>query len=239
MRVQRLVPPFAALVASCAVIGAGKLDAQVGQFGGYGTSPYQYGAATYGGYGTSPYEYSYGTYQGDINAPYYGSGYSVANGQVGSGYRAAGRLFQPPPTPSLGPQTTVALQPLYNKITSLPGFYGSPRKVMPRTRMLPKIPRDQLLNKDGKILWPSAAPDDSTTSGTRRAAEEAVRGVVSAEKAHGSALVRDVVDAKKKLTAFAREALPIVSARDRADSEGLERFIVELEKTLQTMAVSY
>ena len=132
--------------------------------------------------------------------------------------------------PRSQPQAAVALQPLYNKVTSLPGWYGSSRKAMPRTRMLPKVPRDQLLDKDGKILWPSATPDDSTTSGTRRAAEDAVRGVVSAEKAHGSASVRDVVDAKKKLTAFAREALPIVSARDRAGSEGLERFIVELDE---------
>ena len=29
---------------------------------------------------------------------------------------------------------------------------------MPRSRVLPKWPRDQLLDKDGKILWPSAAP---------------------------------------------------------------------------------
>jgi len=238
MTVQRLVQRFAALAASCAVIGAGHLEAQVGLFGGYGTSPYQYGAGTYGGYGTSPYEYSYGTYQGYSNAPYYASGYSVANGQVETGYQAANRLFQQP-APSFASQTSVGLQPLYNKTTSLPGMFGSSRKVMARARILPKVPRDQLLDKDGKILWPSAAPDDSATSGTRRAAEDAVRVVVSAEKTHGSATVRDVVDAKKKLTTFAREALPIVSARDRVDSDVLERFIVELEKTLQTMAVSY
>ena len=110
---------------------------------------------------------------------------------------------------------------------------------MSRTRILPKVPRDQLLDKNGKILWPSSAPGDSLTAGTRRAAEDAVRGVVLAEKTHGNAPVRDVVDAKKKLAAFARQALPIVSARARADSDGLERFIVELEKTLQTMALSY
>ncbi len=238
MTVQGLVRPFAAFVAGCAVIGAGHLEAQVGQFGGYGTSPYQYGAATFGGYGTSPYEYSYGTYEGYGHAPYYGSGYSVSNGQVESGFQAADRLYQPP-TPSLAPQTTVAPQMLYNKITSIPGWHASSRKVLPRSRILPNVPRDQLLDKDGKILWPGAAPDDSATAGTRRAAEDAVRGVVSAQKTYGSATVRQVVDAKKKLTAFAREALPVVSARHRADSDVLERFIVELGKTLQTMAVSF
>jgi len=226
------------LVAGCAVIGAGHIEAQVGQFGGYGTSPYQYGAGTFGGYGTSPYQYSYGTYEGYSNAPYYGSGYSVTNGQVESGFQAADRLSRPP-TSSLAPQTTVALQPLYNKITSMPGWHASSRKVLPRTRILPNVPRDQLLDKDGKILWPSAAPDDSTTAGTRRAAEDAVRAIVAAEKTSGSAPVRQVVDAKKKLSAFAREALPVVIARHRADSDVLERFIVELEKTLQTMAIGY
>ena len=238
MTVKRLARPFVAFVASCAVIGAGHLEAQVGQFGGYGTSPYQYGAGTYGGYGTSPYQYSYSTYEGYKNAPYYGSGYSVANGQVGSGYQAAEQLFRPL-TSSLAPQTTDDLRPLYNLATSMPGRYGSSRKVMPRTRNLPNVPRDQLLDKDGKILWPGATPDDATTAGTRRAAEDAVRGVVDAEKAHGSAPVRDVVDAKKKLTAFAREALPIVIVRNRGESDGLERFMVELAKTLQTMADSY
>ena len=114
-------------VAGCAAIDAGHVQAQFGQFGGYGTSPYQYGAATFGGYGTSPYQYSYGTYEGYSNAPYYGSGYSVANGQVGPGYQAANRLFRPLYSPAR-PQTTVALQPLYNKITALPGLYGSSRK---------------------------------------------------------------------------------------------------------------
>jgi len=230
--------PFAAFVAGCVVIGAGHLEAQIGQFGGYGTSPYQYGAGTFGGYGTSPYEYDYGTYQGYNNAPYYASGYSVANGQVESGYQAADRLFRPPPS-SLEPQTTFGLQPLYHKTTSLPGLYGSSRKDTQRTRILPRVPRNQLLDKDGKLLWPGVTPDDAATAGKRRAAEEAVRRVVSAEKTHGSASVRDVVEAKKRLTAFAREALPIVSARNRADSDALERFIVELEKTLQTMAASY
>lgn len=223
MTVQRFVRPFAVFVAACAVVGAGHLEAQVGQFGGYGTSPYQYGAGTFGGYSSTPYS---------------GSGYSVSNGQIGSSYQAANRLFRPP-NPSLAPQTTIALQPLYNTITPLPGWYGSSRNVRPRPHSLPNVPRDQLLDKDGKILWPSATPDDSATTGTRRAAEDAVRGVVSAEKTYGNAPVRQVVDAKNKLAAFAREALPIVRARNRADSDGLERFIVELGKTLQTMAVSY
>ena len=55
----------------------------------------------------------------------------------------------------------------------------------------------------------------------------------------GHATIRQVLDAKRKLTDFARRALPIVKSKNAADSDGLERFIVELGKTLQTMAVNY
>jgi hypothetical protein len=101
------------------------------------------------------------------------------------------------------------------------------------------VPRDQLLNDDGTVLWPSATPDDAAVAGTRKVAEDAIRGVVSTSHAYGQATVRQVVDAKNKLTAFTRRALPIVMARNAADSNGLETFIVELGKTLQTMAVNY
>jgi hypothetical protein len=201
-------------------------------FGGFGVSPYAYGGyGGIGGFGVSPYAYGgYGGYG------YSGFGYNLSNGQVGPGYLATNRLF----TPTIAPvrQTTVSLQPLYNAITAIPGWYGSPAP-RPRPRPTPRVPRDQLLSDDGTILWPSATPDDVAVAGTRKAVEDAVRGVVSASRTYGQASVRQVVDAKNKLTAFTRRALPIVGARNAADSGGLEIFIVELGKTLQTMAVNY
>ena len=104
---------------------------------------------------------------------------------------------------------------------------------------MPLVPRDVLLNADGTILWPGATPDDGATYGARRSAEEAVRTVVTTAATQGQASIRQVIDARNKLTAFARKALPIVRAQNAADSDGLERFIVELGKTLQTMAVNY
>jgi hypothetical protein len=163
-------------------------------------------------------------------------GYNFTNGLVGPGYLATNNLV--PHTIAPAPQTTVALQPLYNAITSIPGWYGSPAP-RPHPRPTPMVPRDQLLSDDGTILWPSDTPDDAAVAGTRKAAEDAVRGVVSASHAYGQATVRQVVDAKNKLNAFTRKALPIVMARNVGDSHGLETFIVELGKTLQTMAVNY
>jgi hypothetical protein len=210
----------------------------VGGFGGFGVSPYVYGAlGGFGGFGVSPYVYGgFGGFGGYGGYGYSGFGYNLSNGQVGPGYLATNRLF----TPTIAPvrQTTVSLQPLYNAITAIPGWYGSPAP-RPRPRPTPRVPRDQLLGEDGTILWPSATPDDAAVAGTRKAAEDAIRGVVSASRTYGQAPVRQVVDAKNKLTAFARRALPIVKARNAADSDGLETFIVELGKTLQTLAVNY
>ena len=54
-----------------------------------------------------------------------------------------------------------------------------------------------------------------------------------------NATIRHVLDARNKLNAYGRESLAGVKTRNAADAAGLERFIVELEKTLQTLALNY
>lgn len=153
-------------------------------------------------------------------APYgrYGPGYY---GMRGYPVRSAG--------------TVTDYQSLINAITSLPGWYGPPTG--PRMPVHPHatIPRAELLSEDGKVLWPSAAPDDPA----RRSAEAAVQVVVQETRKYGHAGTRRVIDARNKLTAFAGKALPALKARNAADADALERFIVELQKTLATMAVNY
>ena len=243
---------LAALFTASAVAGIGRAEAQsrypgtpgypsVGRFGGVGSGfgPYAGvgGFGAFGGYAASPYAYVGGTGVGYGTFGYPGLGYNSTNGLVGPGYLATNSLVAPTTIEPVQ-QTTVSLEPLYNAITSIPGWYGSPAP-RPRPRPTPRVPRDQLLSDDGTVLWPSATPDDAAVAGTRKVAEDAIRGVVSASHAYGQATVRQVVDAKNKLTAFTRRALPIVMARNAADSNGLETFIVELGKTLQTMAVNY
>lgn len=169
--------------------------------------------------------------------PGYGNGYNINNGLQG-GYRGPGRFAVRPPVPS-APLTYNNLGGLAQIITQVPGWNRTTGQQRPRPRPLPTVPRDQLLTSDGKILWPGATPEDAAVSGTRKPAEEAVRDVVDAGRVSGHATVRQVVDAKVKLAAFSRLALPIVKAKNAADSAALERFIVELEKTLQTIADRY
>jgi len=52
-------------------------------------------------------------------------------------------------------------------------------------------------------------------------------------------LILQVIDAKNKLTAFARVALPEVKAKNAADAAALDTFNVELTKTLETLAAGY
>jgi hypothetical protein len=186
--------------------------------GAYGPTPYS-GYSGIGGYGSLPY-----------------SGYGVAQGRLGRTYQATGSLYQQVYR-STAPQTTVALQPVYDIITSTPGWYRARSTVRRRPR--PTVPREELLDDKGAILWPAATPRGQTATEPRRQAEEAVRGVVDRGKQYGHASIRQVIDAKKKLTDFARKALPEVKMRNAADAANLERFIVELEKTLETFAVQY
>ena len=152
-----------------------------------------------------------------------------AYGRYGPGYYG----MRGYPVRSAG--TVTDYQSLINAITSLPGWYGPAAPPTPHAHPHATMPRAALLSEDGKVLWPSAAPDDPA----RRSADAAVRVVVQETRKYGHASTRQVINARNKLTAFAGKALPALKTRNAADAEGLERFIVELQKTLATMAVNY
>jgi hypothetical protein len=176
-----------------------------------------------------------GAVPGYSSVPY---GYRINDGRVGPGYQAAYRL-NPRPYYGAAPQTVTDYQSLINAITSIPGWYGPPAHPDHPVRPQPSVPRTELLNDDGTIRWPGATPNDATAARARQAAEEAVRGVVQESRTYGHASTRHVADARNKLTAFARQTLPALKARNAADADDLERFIVELKKTLATLALNY
>jgi hypothetical protein len=178
----------------------------------------------------------YGPVPATTDPAAHGSG--TSNVRVGPGYQATHGLPQRANLPTIlrGPQTVTDYQSLIKAITSIPGWYGPAQAPVEHPqRPQPTVPRDQLLGDDGTIRWPGAAPDDPA----RRTAEEAVRGVVEEHRKYGQAAVRRVADARNKLTAFARQALPALKARNAADADALERFIVELQKTLATLTIGY
>jgi hypothetical protein len=211
----------------------------------------QFGAQTFSGGPTA------GTFGRGLNAGAgYGSlggygavpsyGYSVGTGQVGSGYRSASGLYLNS-YQAARPQTTIALQPLYNAITSVPGWYGPPHRVRHRSRARaqaqaqpqPSIPLTRLFDDDGKILWPSTIPSGPETAELRQAAEAAVRTVVRESKLTGHASIRPVIDAKNKLTAFEQKALPEVKAKNATDAAALQTFFHNLDRALDAMTYVY
>ena len=200
------------------------------------SSSNSYGNLGYGGFGTTPYNHQYGGYG---VSPFSVYGYGVTNGVVATGYRAPTTGLRLSTSVAPVPQTTVALQPVFDVTSAEPGWYRSSHTRRVAARSKPRVPREQLLGDDGTIRWPSATPDDPAVTEARQAAEVAVKDVVREGKISGHASVRQVVAAKARLIAFAREALPKLKAKRAADASGLESFVVELEKTLQTMADRY
>jgi hypothetical protein len=166
-------------------------------------------------------------------------GYGIRNGAIGPGYQSASGLYGQAFS-ATRPQTTVALQPLYSAITSLPGWSGGARRVRRHVHHVqPGAPRTPPFDRDGKVLWPSTIPADPAAAELRRAAEDAVRSVVRESTSTGHASIRPVVDAKNKLAAFERKILPEVKAKNATDGSALEMFFLDLNSSLDAMTYTY
>jgi hypothetical protein len=194
-----------------------------GQFSAGGSSFGQlntgsvYGANTLGGIGYGP-----------------ARGYGIRTGQIGPGYQSAGGLYGRSYA-AARPQTTVALQPLYSAITSLPGWNGPTRSLHRRVHRRPAEPPIQRYDRDGKIRWPSTIPADPTSTALRQEADAAFLAVVRESQSTGHASIRPVIDAKNKLSAFEHKILPEVKARNVTDGNDLDRFFVDLDRSLDAM----
>jgi len=210
----------------------------VSQFGlGYESTPFGgFGGQTAtAGLGSNPFGTAgYGSIGGYGSSPY---GYDPRNGRIGWGYQPAGRLYNQ--AYQSGPQTTLALEPLYDIITSVPGWSRRPPRARRRRISQPSAPLARAFDANGKIVWPSTIPDDPAATTLRRSAEEAVRGVVHESKSTGHASVRPVIDAKNKLSAFERQVLPEVKTKNAAAGAALEGFFFNLDRALDALTYRY
>jgi hypothetical protein len=204
-----------------------------GQFvGGQAPGAFRGGFGTGGGYGSN----GFGSFAGASSL-----GYNVRNGAVGTGYGSASGLYGQAYR-AARPQTTVALQPLYSAITSLPGWSGTGGTHRVRRRVhhaQPSVPRTPPFDREGKIRWPSTIPTDPASSELRSAAEDAVRTVVRESTLTGHASIRPVIDAKNKLSALEHKVLPQVKDRNVTDGDDLERFFFDLNSSLDALTYVY
>ena len=215
---------FRLIAALVLVLAPADLRGARGQLAGY-PSIGQFG----GGYGTS----ALGGYGGGSSV-----GYGIRTGQVGSGYGSTAGLYGQAYRVHRA-QTTVALQPLYSAITSLPGWDGPTRRVHRRVRPRPLEAQVLTLDHNGKILWPSTIPADPASTALRQEAEAAVLAVVRESKSTGHASIRPVIAAKQKLSTYERKILPGIKGRSVTEGDDLERFFVELDRSLDAMNSVY
>jgi hypothetical protein len=242
--------PLSALLLFLVLTGGGKARAQVafGAVPGYPTVSefgLGYEATPFGGFGgtstgwdlgSNPFSTAgYGTVGGYGISPY---GYGVGNGQITRGYQPSIRLnyqgFHP-----TRPQTTQAWSPLFDAVTSVPGWSAPAHRSRRRLHSQASVAPVRAFDESGKILWPSTIRDDHSQSALRRSVEEAVRAVVRESKSTGHASVRPVIDAKNKLEAFERDVLPSVRTRNATDGAALEAFFFNLNQALDALTNTF
>lgn len=114
------------------------------------------------------------------------------------------------------------------------------RKRTPKTGSKPGdaprlLPRDQVLQKDGRVIWPAAAASDGESARSRAAVEAAIRTVVREYQADGKATVRSVAEAKNQLLAYGMPQLERLAGTDRAAEKKLLTFFRSLDRALDEM----
>jgi hypothetical protein len=250
---QRFIAGFSALAICVALVNGNSAHAQIGlpglpdnptldYFGlGESSTPLSgngdYAGAS--GYVGNPFSTDgYGSLGGYGISPY---GYGVLTGGVASGYQPAGFLYSNA-YHAARPQTTAAFQPLYDIITAVPGWNRSAHRTRARLSSVSHAPRPAAISPiddTGKVRWPNAISNDSSTAKLRQDAEDAVRTVVRESKSTGHASVRPVVEAKNKLSAFEHQVLPEVKNRNRTDVVAVEVFFYDLNKALDVLSYRY
>ncbi len=73
----------------------------------------------------------------------------------------------------------------------------------------------------------------------KQEAESAVRSVIQESKLTGHASVRPVIAAKNKLSIYERTILPDIKGRNVTDGDELERFFVDIDRSLDALTNYY
>jgi hypothetical protein len=202
---------------------------------GYGTgwgfgyaNPYIGYGAGYGAYGESPYSLEIGREQEyALNE----SRFNMMNAQAAMAYQAA-NLYQ---QQAMGEaenryRQAKTLQPRYQIAT------GATRFDRRHHASLQLIPRDKLLDSEGKVQWPVTTPSGQNLSESRQAVDDAIQKAALEARDHGRASVRSVVAARDALADFSGSALERLRSDSPTDAAIFQVFLQSLDHTLYTMA---
>ncbi len=197
----------------------------------YGSN-YNYGFMRYGqgGFGGSPYD---SMDQSQLNVgmgptPY--DVYGTAGAEVNQG-AGANQNIQEAAAQAMQNQRQMQAMELRFDVRK-----RTPRTMQSKERQGNKLlTLNQVLSSDGKVLWPSKAPNDGELGKSRAAAEAAIKVAYKEFKAGGKASVQNVVEAKELLYSYGHPALDKTAGQSRQSAQNLHRFLYSLERAIDSL----
>jgi len=184
--------------------------------------------------GLSPYDqemYKYQKYA--LNA----SRYNLNNARASAAYSAANFYNDlAAATASQYYKTTTGIKPYYSLATGRSNLTPAMRHQMGVQARAEMIPRDKLIDENGRVLWPRSAPASPSDLAKARSETDAAVGTVAGEfSKDGRASVHDVVNAQEKLRDYGTKALDHLKSDNPAEANGLATFLTSLDYALTTM----
>ena len=100
------------------------------------------------------------------------------------------------------------------------------------------LPFNRLIGRDGEVLWPLGAPTDGDLGAKKKAADEAIQGVLQDASRGRRVPARRVVEARDKLAAYVNPAADAVRKHNEKDVDGFADFVQSLDAGLRSLAES-
>ncbi len=221
-----------------AVTAAASSQAQ--QFPGQGTANYNWGVPYGSNYNYGFMRYGQGGFTGSAyNAmpqPQYNAGMGTSPYDV---YGTPGTQVYQGANPNLNEAAVQAMQNQQQMQAMELRFdvrKRTPRTVQAKQRQANKLlPRNQVIAADGKVLWPSKAPNDGELGKSRAAAEAAIKLAYKEFKADGKASVHNVVEAKELLYAYGHPAIDKAAGQSLKAAQSLHHFLTSLERAIDSL----
>jgi hypothetical protein len=215
-------------------------SSQAQQFPNLGTANYNWGVPYGSNYNYGFMRYGMGEFGGatynPMMPPQFNPGMGPTPYEV---YGTPGAEIYQRADPNLQGAVAQALQNQRQMQAMEPRFdirRRTPRTMQSKERQATKLlPRNQVLSPDGKVLWPSKAPNEGELSKSRAAAEEAIKVAYKEFKAGGKASVQNLVEAKEQLYAYGHPALEKAAGQSRQAAKGLLHFLTSLERAIDSL----
>lgn len=98
------------------------------------------------------------------------------------------------------------------------------------------LPFNRLIGRDGEVLWPLGAPTKGDLGTKKKAADEAIQGVLQDARRGRRVPARRVVEARDKLAAYVNPAADAIRKHNEKDVAGFADYVQSLDAGLRSLA---